>query len=102
VSTGVELGLISWERAGYFDTLDRPKPSAGRWWLVEKNADTRRPCWEFVPQLAAYVELIRDLGYHRHPVLFDTPRRRSSLISVCSMTTIRFGSSVRPRRSRRT
>jgi len=25
------------------------------------------------PQLAAYVELIRDLGYHHNRVLFDTP-----------------------------
>jgi hypothetical protein len=71
---GVELGLIAWRPEGRFDTLDRPKPPRGRWWLIEKDGETRRPCWEFVPQLAAYVELIRDLGYHRNRVLFDTPQ----------------------------
>lgn len=71
---GVEMGLISWRPGGRFDTLDRPSPPRGRWWLIEKDGDTRRPCWEFVPQLAAYVELIRDYGYHRNRVLFDTPQ----------------------------
>jgi hypothetical protein len=71
---GVELGLITWRPEGRFDTLDRPRPPRGRWWLIEKDGETRRPCWEFVPQLAAYVELIRDLGYHRNRVLFDTPQ----------------------------
>ena len=71
---GVEMGLISWRPGGRFDTLDRPIPPRGRWWLIEKDGNTRRPCWEFVPQLAAYVELIRDHGYHRNRVLFDTPQ----------------------------
>src|SRR6478735_9427924 len=71
---GTELGLISWRPAGRFDTLDRPSPPRGRWWLIEKDGETRRPCWEFVPQLAAYVELIRDYGFHRNRVLFDTPQ----------------------------
>jgi len=74
LSDGVERGLIAWRQPGYFDTLDRPAPPKGRWWLVERDRDGRRPCWEFVPQLAAYVELIRDSGYHRHRVLFDTPK----------------------------
>lgn len=68
------MGLISWRPAGRFDTLDRPSPPRGRWWLIEKDGKTRRPCWEFVPQLAGYVELIRDYGYHRSRVLFDTPQ----------------------------
>jgi hypothetical protein len=29
--------------------------------------------------LASYVELIRDLGYHRHRVLFDTPQDAGQL-----------------------
>jgi hypothetical protein len=70
---GVEAGLVLWRPYGRFDTLDRPLPGRGRWWLIEKDGATRRPCWEFVPQLAAYVELIADLGFHRHRVLFDTP-----------------------------
>lgn len=74
VAAGVELGLIFWRPDGRFDTLDRPRPPRGRWWLIEKDGETRRPCWEFVPQLAAYVELIRDHGYHRNRVLFDTPQ----------------------------
>lgn len=73
VAAGVELGLIMWRPDGRFDTLDRPRPPRGRWWLIEKDGQTRRPCWEFVPQLAAYVELVRDHGYHRSRVLFDTP-----------------------------
>src|SRR5215213_5923918 len=71
---GVEMGLIAWRPGGRFDTLDRPRPPRGRWWLIEKDGDTRRPCWEFVPQLAAYVELVRDYGYHRNRILFDTPQ----------------------------
>src|SRR5262249_30660846 len=74
LSAGVDLGLVTWAKPGYFDTLDRPKPSEGRWWLIDTAGAARRLCWEFVPQLAAYVELIRDLGYHHHRVLFDTPQ----------------------------
>jgi hypothetical protein len=74
LSEGVDLGLVSWRSPMYFDTLDRPRPPKGRWWLAERDGGSRRPCWEFVPQLAAYVELIRDYGYHRHRVLFDTPQ----------------------------
>jgi hypothetical protein len=74
VFAGIELGLIAWRPGGRFDTLDRPRPPRGRWWLIERDGDTRRPCWEFVPQLAAYVELIRDHEYHRSRVLFDTPQ----------------------------
>jgi hypothetical protein len=76
---GVDRGLVTWRSALYFDTLDRPRPPKGRWWLAERDGHTRRPCWEFVPQLAAYVELIRDYGYHRHRVLFDTPERARQL-----------------------
>ena len=74
LSDGVDRGLVTWRSPLYFDTLDRTRPPKGRWWLAERDGATRRPCWEFVPQLAAYVELIRDYGYHRHRVLFDTPQ----------------------------
>lgn len=74
LADGISMGVVFWRGAGRFDTLDRPVEPRGRWWLIEKDGGTRRPCWEFVPQLAAYVELIRDLGYHRHRVLFDTPQ----------------------------
>src|SRR5690349_18635482 len=73
LSDGVDRGLVAWRKPLYFDTLDRPRLPDGRWWLAEKDGETRRPCWEFVPQLAAYVELIRDYAYHPHRVLFDTP-----------------------------
>jgi hypothetical protein len=79
LSEGVATGLITWRQPGYFDTLDRPNPPKGRWWLVERDGDGRRPCWEFVPQLAAYVELVRDFGYHAHRVLFDTPQQALQL-----------------------
>lgn len=71
---GVAQGIITWRPGGRFDTLDRPLPPRGCWWLIEKDGTCRRPCLEFIPQLAAYVELISALGYHRHRVLFDTPQ----------------------------
>lgn len=71
---GVEAGLVLWRTGTRFDTLDRPMEPRGRWWLTECEGDFRRPCWEFVPQLAAYVEIITRYGYQRNRVLFDTPQ----------------------------
>lgn len=79
VLDGFDHGLISWGEATHFDTLDRPRPPRGRWWLTERDGDRHRPCWEFIPQLAAYVELIDDLGYHPSRVLFDTPQSAGQL-----------------------
>lgn len=76
---GFERGLVTWREDTHFDTLDRPRPPKGRWWLTEKDGSCHRPCWEFVPQIAAYVELIRDLGFHHHRVLFDTPPEAGQL-----------------------
>lgn len=76
---GFDRGLVAWRDGTHFDTLDRPLPPKGRWWLTEKDGSRHRPCWEFVPQIAAYVELIRDLGFHHHRVLFDTPPEAGQL-----------------------
>ncbi len=79
VLDGLAHGLVTWRSDTHFDTRDRPRPPKGRWWLTEKDGSCHRPCWEFVPQIAAYVELIRDLGFHHNRVLFDTPANAGQL-----------------------
>ena len=49
-------------------TLDPYQETA---WLVEGNP--ARLCWEYLPHLAAYVELIHELEYPRSAVRFETP-----------------------------
>lgn len=69
---GVEAGLIRLEPSGRFNTLDRPK-EGGRWALLSRS---RAGGWfnaEYLPQLAAYVEAILDLGYPCERVLFELP-----------------------------
>jgi hypothetical protein len=69
---GVEAGLIRLEPSGRFNTFDRPK-EGGRWALLSRS---RAGGWfnaEYLPQLAAYVEAILDLGYPCERVLFELP-----------------------------
>jgi hypothetical protein len=71
---GLDSGLISLKRGGRFNTLDRPMPG-GRWALLSRS---RAGGWynaEYLPQLAAYVELICHLGYPAGRVLFTKPTR---------------------------
>jgi hypothetical protein len=75
---GLDSGLISLEPGGRFNTLDRPMPG-GRWALLSRS---RAGGWynaEYLPQLAAYVELIRHLGYPAGRVLFELPPRSLQL-----------------------
>jgi hypothetical protein len=75
---GLDGGLISLQRDGRFNTLDRPTPT-GRWALLSRS---RAGGWynaEYLPQLAAYVELIRRLGYPAERVLFELPARSLQL-----------------------
>ena len=69
---GRELGLISLHRGGRFNTLDRPTPT-GRWALLSRST---RGGWynaEYLPQIAAYVDAIGNLGYPSERVLFELP-----------------------------
>jgi hypothetical protein len=75
---GLEGGLIRLERGGKFNTLDRPAPG-GRWSLLSRSRDGGWYNAEYLPQLAAYVELVRRLGYPADRVLFELPRRSLQL-----------------------
>jgi hypothetical protein len=69
---GLQAGLIRLERGGKFNTLDRPMPG-GRWSLLSRSRDGGWYNAEYLPQLAAYVELVRHLGYPPDRVLFELP-----------------------------
>ncbi|KRF29479.1 hypothetical protein ASG91_00120 [Phycicoccus sp. Soil802] len=69
---GIEEGLINLHPGGRFNTRDRPTAD-GRWGLLSRS---KRGGWfnaEYLPQLAAYVEAILDLGYPPERVLFELP-----------------------------
>lgn len=69
---GVDAGVIRVERGGKFNTWDRPKPG-GRWSLLSRSKAGGWYNAEYLPQLAAYVEAILDLGYSKERVLFELP-----------------------------
>jgi hypothetical protein len=75
---GLDSGLISLERGGRFNTLDRPTPG-GRWALLSRSREGGWYNAEYLPQLAAYVELIGRLGYPAGRVLFELPPRSLQL-----------------------
>lgn len=67
---GVNAGLISLEPMARFNTLDRPR-RGGRWGLLSFFQSQTTINGEYLPQLAAYVDLVRRLGFHTHRVLFE-------------------------------
>lgn len=69
---GVEAGIIRLEPGGKFNTWDRPKPG-GRWSLLSRSKAGGWYNAEYLPQIAAYVEAILDLGYSKDRVLFELP-----------------------------
>lgn len=69
---GVEADLIRVTRGGKFNTFDRPK-AGGRWSLLSRSKDGGWYNAEYLPQLAAYVDLIQNLGYPKERVLFELP-----------------------------
>lgn len=75
---GVESGLVQLELDGRFNTLDRPTPQ-GRWALLSRSAEGGCFNAEYVPQIAAYVEAILDLGYPHERVLFELPAKSLQL-----------------------
>jgi len=64
---GLDEGLLA-TNGNYLRTLD---PHQGTAWLVEGNPV--HPCWEYLPHMAAYVELIRVAGVPPPLVRFETP-----------------------------
>jgi len=69
---GRETGLITVLRGGRFNTLDRPTPT-GHWGLLSRS---RKGGWynaEYLPQLAAYVDAVLNLGYPSGRELFELP-----------------------------
>ncbi len=66
VEEGFGAGLLAMESASRVRTLDPLQASA---WLV--SGDPARARWESLPQLAAYVELLR-AGYPEAAVRFET------------------------------
>jgi hypothetical protein len=75
---GIDHDLISLHRGGKFNTADRPKP-AGHWSLLCRSRDGGWYNAEYLPQLAAYVELITRLEYPKERVLFELPGRALNL-----------------------
>jgi hypothetical protein len=69
---GHEFGLISLHRGGRFNTLDRPT-GCGRWALLSRSTKGGWYNAEYLPQLAAYVDAIVNLGYPSERVLFELP-----------------------------
>lgn len=69
---GVEADLIRVTRGAKFNTFDRPK-AGGRWSLLSRSKEGGWYNAEYLPQLAAYVDLIQNLGYPKERVLFELP-----------------------------
>jgi hypothetical protein len=68
----VDDGLVTLHRGARFNTLDRPKPG-GRWSLLSRSASGGWYNAEYLPQIAAYSQVILDLGYSPGRVLFELP-----------------------------
>lgn len=69
---GYQKRLITLERGARFNTLDRPR-AGGRWGLLSRTKDGGWYNAEYLPQIAAYVHAIAELGYPSDRVLFELP-----------------------------
>jgi hypothetical protein len=69
---GCHKGLITVERGARFNTLDRPQ-AGGRWGLLSRAEGGGWFNAEYLPQIAAYVNAIAELGYPSERVLFELP-----------------------------
>jgi hypothetical protein len=70
---GLQHGAVTLVRGARFNTLDRPL-AGGRWGLLSREKGGCRYNAEYLPQIAAYVEAIQDLGYPSDRVFFELPR----------------------------
>jgi len=75
---GLEQGCVTLTRGGRFNTLDRPT-KAGRWGLLSRERTGCRYNAEYLPQIAAYVAAIDELGYPSERVFFELPHRALKL-----------------------
>lgn len=75
---GVSKGLIELKPDGRFNTLDRPTPH-GRWALLSRSRSGGWYDAEYLPQAAAYVDLILNRGFDSNRVLFELPARSLQL-----------------------
>ena len=69
---GVEGGLVTIRRGARFNTYDRPT-SAEHWGLLSRAEQGGWYNAEYLPQIAAYVDAIVNLGYPKERVLFELP-----------------------------
>lgn len=69
---GVRAGHVVLHPGGRFDTRDRPT-GAGRWGLLSRSQEGGWFNAEYLPQLAAYVRAIEELGFPYQRVLFELP-----------------------------
>lgn len=74
----LDAGLITIHRGGKFNTLDRPK-QGGRWSLLSRSKAGGWYNAEYLPQIAAYADLILRLGYPAARVLFELPAQSLQL-----------------------
>lgn len=74
VELGFDSGLLSIEQPNRVRTAD---PFQGTAWLVEGNP--ARLCWEYLPHMAAYVELIENHRYPPAAIRFETPDSEMNL-----------------------
>lgn len=75
---GLEKGCVRLARGGRFNTLDRSM-KAGRWGLLSRERTGCRYNSEYLPQIAAYVTAIHELGYPSERVFFELPHRALKL-----------------------
>jgi len=69
---GLEQGCVTLARGGRFNTLDRPT-KGGRWGLLSRERTGCRYNAEYLPQIAAYVTAIHELGYPSGRIFFELP-----------------------------
>src|SRR3989442_4742600 len=69
---GIKHGTITLLRGARFNTLDRHR-AGRRWGLLSREKEGCRYNSEYLPQIAAYVEAIQELGYSSQRVFFELP-----------------------------
>lgn len=74
VERGFADGLLQIEDPNRVRTRD---PFQGTAWLVEGTP--ARLCWEYVPHMAAYVELVEEHAYPTAAIRFETPHSEMNL-----------------------
>jgi len=71
---GLQKHAIEIKRGARFNTLDRPTKN-GHWGLLSRSKQGGWYNAEYLPQIAAYVQAIYELGYPQERVFFELPDR---------------------------